>query len=797
MIETCAPEAFAGDFLVSTLKSPESQAWRTIGESVDPSRPITRSVEANSGSNTRSRLSSTPASSWISLKSMAIPRRLTAARPMMGSRTAQINPSPLESPPLAPRIGPARIDHPKRLHCIAPGCALATPTGLPHQETELIGVVTIRFDREVRAAPNKIAVADQELAQEGNRIGLGVGLDHVDVLTRETMVRDILERTRPDPTRDPPSLDMSMQWRAIVPWEPCSACAHGVRPRGASGPVQHPRSAGTRRPSVTDRLSRRSSLAGQRVCHAPPILRRARSGPLRISTTPASAPQWLARGTLECSTRKCRDAANLVLERELTSCASPTCDCTCSGDPLAQQAHPSHGPSARPTTAATPRRERAGGDPDGHAADPPSGTAGRHGPESRPAVEPLRTVSGMAYLPSLVTPPFGLHGVKLRANYSDEYMAQRRTQLDAFYELHEVVDEGERLFLKLAFEAGSLSEENGSDLLAAHRAGSQRTYDTLVEAETSRPATPGRALVTRINTGASAERQRAEVLSRHLTRVATTDQGVRMYRRSLLGAPTAVLPPAFARRLLRWPALSSLSWDALRNKYGTRADRWPVPRHPKTQNQKPRGRRVLIPNRVGHAEPTFVQPQSFLDILDEHARFVGESFAWSSPDTAWFLLTGEVPILQPVVAETALHFQSENLPTRAQITVKALPHVSPESVRVAFAMEQRRLTGHRKGREIEPRNLALVDFVGELIAEVGEKPSPTRLMVEWNRRQRAAWRYKHPSKMMRDYKANAPRAFLLEIDAKSGLEPCSLDILERILTRRPAAPSFFTEDNKS
>jgi hypothetical protein len=65
MMEMCAPLAVAGLFFVSTRNSPVSHACRMSGLSVEPSRPITRKVEASSVSITKSLLSETPGFSTI------------------------------------------------------------------------------------------------------------------------------------------------------------------------------------------------------------------------------------------------------------------------------------------------------------------------------------------------------------------------------------------------------------------------------------------------------------------------------------------------------------------------------------------------------------------------------------------------------------------------------------------------------------------------------------------------------------------------------------------------------------
>ena len=73
MIETCAPVAFVGLFLVRVPSRSPSQAWRIVGERVLPSLPITFSTLESSPSTTSRRLSGSPESKTTS-SSFLIPR---------------------------------------------------------------------------------------------------------------------------------------------------------------------------------------------------------------------------------------------------------------------------------------------------------------------------------------------------------------------------------------------------------------------------------------------------------------------------------------------------------------------------------------------------------------------------------------------------------------------------------------------------------------------------------------------------------------------------------------------------
>ena len=373
-------------------------------------------------------------------------------------------------------------------------------------------------------------------------------------------------------------------------------------------------------------------------------------------------------------------------------------------------------------------------------------------------------------------------------------MAVAESKLNALYERHDVQDEGERLFMRRAFEAGLLSVENCADLLGAHREGSQRTYDALVEADAGPSTLLRRTLVTRTNRASTSAGARAEALSRSLARLAANDIGVRMFRRSLLGSPVAVLQPTRAALLLQSPVLRFMTWRELRARYGQHADQWVVNDPVEPPAPTPAAVHVNAPIRLGQAKLTHAEPHSFLHILDAHAELLDSPLGCSRSDASWFLLTGELPPLEALTTGTKLYGGVGRVPIVAWITVKALPYVSAESVKAAFAKEQRLLTGKQKGREITPRNLALLDFIGDWIVKHRSRPDFPRLMKAWNKRVKPEWHYTYPSRMQRDYRVSAIRVFLLDIRPKHAPPPGGIDVLERHLTDRPEAPSFFLDD---
>ncbi len=392
---------------------------------------------------------------------------------------------------------------------------------------------------------------------------------------------------------------------------------------------------------------------------------------------------------------------------------------------------------------------------------------------------------------------------------------------------------GARAFLEHAGE--HVNEENVDALLNAFDQGSVLDHDEAVALDETAlaPPTPrsqpGRAVaVSRAVGGTSLERERARVFARHVARLAAADLGVRMFRRTLTGNPAGTLSPSKARKLLTSVALRYLSWDELREsgvpldgthtstvrleapgdgrdvlefmrvsvKWRKTSVAWIAPR---TAGAKPR----QLP---GHKLAVSVEPRSFLASVDGNASITGSEYGWSNAEAIWFLLTGEVPTLESLTVGRSTFFglspgssarvaahdpEPECVATQAWITVKALPHVSPDAVAAAYAAEQRRMTGCPVRRPIENGNLSLLDFVGEQIARSGVPPDWPRLLRQWNRRKPMR-RYRYASKMRDDYAATAARVFLLGMHPHGGRY--SLEGVERALAHRPDAPSFFFTD---
>ena len=124
---------------------------------------------------------------------------------------------------------------------------------------------------------------------------------------------------------------------------------------------------------------------------------------------------------------------------------------------------------------------------------------------------------------------------------------------------------------------------------------------------------------------------------------------------------------------------------------------------------------------------------SLLDHVLLVADWLTQEYPWTEGQALRFLLTGEVPVIDHLVAY--LRVSTEESPGAATITVTAAPWVSPESVADLFRRVQRTYSTTRP-RQVSSRNLTLVRFVAarRLRAESRGLPQPTwaALMKELN-----------------------------------------------------------------
>jgi hypothetical protein len=290
--------------------------------------------------------------------------------------------------------------------------------------------------------------------------------------------------------------------------------------------------------------------------------------------------------------------------------------------------------------------------------------------------------------------------------------------------------------------------------------------------------------------GTNAEQWHADRISEHIGSVARESEEATEFRVWLFGDANAPpLSPAAAHELLRSPLLRYAMKEDL--------DRWGIPlqghqaeiMNPVEAVENPRrisggvegapredveirvswsgGERVStfgtevpeprhyleFPGTGGRRAAVEVWPFSVLGTIRWHADRLTEMAApcaawWASklgagPSTVWYLLTGIVPKIPAV----SVHWEVPGSEVDA-VTITALSHVSPDSVRNAYAIALRRQAG---GRPTPSRRRALQLFVEGKIAENGKRPPWLRLWREWNKGVPWNLRYASWRNMCRDY----------------------------------------------
>jgi hypothetical protein len=160
---TCGLLARAGAVRVRIANGRPSHAERRVGDSVEISRLALFSIDVNSGSITSSRWSLLP-ESWL-----------------VGSRTAQISPSPLERPVMIRGSIDGSMSARSRRTWSQDG-TLPRAAAIAGQQHEPVGVMTGRFDLEVGAAADGGTERDQQLGEDRDRVSLCVRCDQLDDL---------------------------------------------------------------------------------------------------------------------------------------------------------------------------------------------------------------------------------------------------------------------------------------------------------------------------------------------------------------------------------------------------------------------------------------------------------------------------------------------------------------------------------------------------------------------------------------------------------------------------------------
>ena len=299
---------------------------------------------------------------------------------------------------------------------------------------------------------------------------------------------------------------------------------------------------------------------------------------------------------------------------------------------------------------------------------------------------------------------------------------------------------------------------------------------------------------TRTLVGGSKEEQwHAEQVSELIGRTADQSPEVREFRSWLLGQSDAKpLRPAAARALLHSPLLrfammeDIVAWGIplLGHKARLLSDRVTISAGARSDGAEAKQMRVATilvswaqnrrtltfgrpvsnheqhcieyANAHGRAVSVEIELFSVLGMIQWHAKRLTESAApcapwWmtragAAPSAVWYLLTGSVPKIPVIQARWEVPGSGADA-----ITITALAHAKPESVKDAFAQAQR---GQGEGRVPPPRRAALLPFV---LNRSGDRPSWPKLCRDWNALAPARWRYQSWRNMCRDFETERSR----------------------------------------
>lgn len=286
------------------------------------------------------------------------------------------------------------------------------------------------------------------------------------------------------------------------------------------------------------------------------------------------------------------------------------------------------------------------------------------------------------------------------------------------------------------------------------------------------PPREARGAPRKLAGGDALEREHARLISERMALVGNADPRVQAIRTSLWGKPDP-LTPTVARAFLESPLLRYMTRSNL-ERCGippighaasvigreTKANQeievvevvWPVDAEKSAQTRRtvrlgqlagsePDQEILEYPTEQGGSSYVRVSPFSILgDLHREAKRLTHEALfqVWyylgnypPGVQCAWFLLTGEVPILPPL----SVHWTMPG--TVDVITIHALARAaSPESIRRAYARAHERAVRVQRRRPFDARTLRLVQFVerqlGGPVASLSSEQAE-RLCGLWNR----------------------------------------------------------------
>lgn len=332
-------------------------------------------------------------------------------------------------------------------------------------------------------------------------------------------------------------------------------------------------------------------------------------------------------------------------------------------------------------------------------------------------------------------------------------------------------EHGDAILAALAITAPSERFAECSDVLAIARR-SRRHYRS---AQGLRPR-PGRSRHGQVEPLLSEyEATRAWAISRYRAWQAAAHPAVRRFRQQVLGG--RVLSPEEARAFLASPATAWLSQyeferrqilfighsaTIVQNEYGDDDEgqlchqiailieppgvTWAHMRYDLPRSLKETPTLAVVDENGREQRVTFNEHSVLADVHQLATKLV-RHFPWAEAQATWFLLTGAVPLIDPLTLSWKWHSGWRN--SYACMTLKVEPWVSADSVLKLYRDAQRKMLG-RDNRPHELRNLTLLHFVIDHTAEDGTRPTWQALMTKWNR-EHPGWAYTDLRLFARDY----------------------------------------------
>jgi hypothetical protein len=186
-------------------------------------------------------------------------------------------------------------------------------------------------------------------------------------------------------------------------------------------------------------------------------------------------------------------------------------------------------------------------------------------------------------------------------------------------------------------------------------------------------------------------------------------------------------------------------------------------RNPADFPDKPQGLRfwpdqkwqIEVPNPEGGEGVIFVWLTSLLDELRQWSERLCSSFPWQKSQAAWFLLTGETPLVRPLAIRVDPKYTNEY--SRTVITIDADVWVSHRTLAQAFREVQREIIGDNH-KNLSSRNLAVFRFVMQQ-KQKRMLPPWRKLLEKWNSLY-PKWKYEDVRHFVQAYQRAEQRVMI-------------------------------------